>query len=106
MGRSEIELKPESPGIELKLVSPEIELKLGNSEMQLKLGNPEIKLKLGSSEIQLKLGRSEIEHNQFLPNSKYIYRITNISFSKKRKDQEKNSYEHRVYESVDNESLP
>ena len=43
--------------------------------------------------------------NPLLPNGNYRYRIIKISFLKKRRDQEKNSNERRVYDSVDDESL-
>ena len=39
------------------------------------------------------------------PNSNYNYRVRKISFLKKEGIVEKNSYERRVYESVDDESL-
>ena len=40
--------------------------------------------------------------NQLVPEGRNIYRIAKVSF--KKKDQGKNSYERRVYESVDYES--
>ena len=43
------------------------------------------------------------ELNPLMPNGNYIYRIIKIRFQKSR-DQEKISYERRVYESVDDES--
>ena len=42
--------------------------------------------------------------NPLVPEGRNIYRISKISFLKKG-IQEKISYEHRVYESVDDESL-
>ena len=44
------------------------------------------------------------ELNPLLPNANYSYPIIKISFLKK-KGPRKNSYERRVYESVDDESL-
>ena len=43
--------------------------------------------------------------NPLLPNDNYNYRIIKISFSKKGGIRKKISYERRVYESVDDESL-
>ena len=43
--------------------------------------------------------------NPLLPNGNYSYRIIKISFSKKEGIKKKISYEWRVYESVDDESL-
>ena len=43
--------------------------------------------------------------NPVLPNDNYSYCIIKISFSKKDGIKKKISYEHRVYESVDDESL-
>ena len=40
-----------------------------------------------------------------MPNLNYSYRIIKISFSKKGGTKKKISYERRVYESVDDESL-
>ena len=49
---------------------------------------------------------SSDDHNPLLPNGNYSFRIIKISFSKKKKGIKKNfSYERRVYESVDDESL-
>ena len=43
--------------------------------------------------------------NPSVPESRNIYRIAKISFLKKEGIKEKISYERRVYESVDDESL-
>ena len=43
--------------------------------------------------------------NPLLPNGNYSYRIIKISFSKIEGIKKKISYERRVYESVDDESL-
>ena len=43
--------------------------------------------------------------NPLLPNGNYSYRIIKISLSKKEGIKKKSSYERRVYESVDDESL-
>ena len=43
--------------------------------------------------------------NPLLPNGNYSYRIIKISFSEREGIKKKKSYERRVYESVDDESL-
>ena len=43
--------------------------------------------------------------NPLLPNGNYSYHIIKNSFSKKKGIMEKNSYEYRVYESVQDENL-
>ena len=52
---------------------------------------------------QLKLFKNLI--NPLLPNGNYSYYINKISLSKKERIRKKISYELRVYESVDDESL-
>ena len=48
---------------------------------------------------------TEIIINPLVPEGRNIYRIAKISFFKKEGFREKNSYERRVYELVDDESL-